>query len=304
MKKSKRTLLLCLLTLAALATLSCRRIYGPSNPEDDPDYDPNQISAFIVTYETEMGETPAQIALAKGATVKSKHLPKLKLATGYYDFDGWYLEGTKIKADEYKIESNITLTAKWNFNHYDYTKTDYSSIVVDPSKNGRTDIVAENGYTKITLPSKKSTNWILASYDDAGIARQLTNVCGFEFKVKVDSATDWGGIQWYNIYGYNCYMVGICGDGSFRVQSNIDGNGTNHINIPAENSHVNQNDYNVVKVVSTRNSDYEFYVNGTKVGEIPRDELLITPGQIGFAGRSKKGTAHVWLKLLNYQQVK
>ena len=209
----KKSVLICLLLIQALLTFSCKINTGEVDPELG--VDPNSVKAYIVTYVTEMGKTPDQIALVKGSKLLSKHLPKLTLATGYYVFDAWYLDDKKI---------------------------------------------------------------------------------------------GWAGALWYNTSGYNSYTFEVHGDGSFRVQfHNYDESKWEKvIDLSAENSHIIQNDFNTIAMVPTRDSDFEVYVNGYKVGTIKRNELKITPGKIYYAATAtKKGTTgNAWLKFMNYSQLK
>ena len=54
-----------------LAT-SCVRT-TPNDVDPELGVDPNDVEAFIVTYKTEFGETPEQIALVKGSKLLKKH---------------------------------------------------------------------------------------------------------------------------------------------------------------------------------------------------------------------------------------
>lgn len=299
----KKSVLICLLLIQALLTFSCKINTGEVDPELG--VDPNSVKAYIVTYVTEMGKTPDQIALVKGSKLLSKHLPKLTLATGYYVFDAWYLDDKKIIAGEYKIDSNITLKAKWNFNHYEYQKTDTSNYVINPQ--GNSSFSDDNGYIKATVSTTSISNFGLSRQEN-GVNYPLPNTYGFEQKVKCDTKIGWAGALWYNTSGYNSYTFEVHGDGSFRVQfHNYDESKWEKvIDLSAENSHIIQNDFNTIAMVPTRDSDFEVYVNGYKVGTIKRNELKITPGKIYYAATAtKKGTTgNAWLKFMNYSQLK
>lgn len=299
----KKAVLNCLLLIAALLTFSCKIQLGEVDPELG--VDPNSVKAYIVTYVTEMGETPEQIALVKGSKLFEEHLPKLTLANGYYDFDAWYLDDKKMVAGEYQISSNITLKARWNFNHYEYQKTDTSDYVINPQ--GNSSFSADNGYMKATVSSTSVSNWGLSRQEN-GINYTLPNIYGFEQKVKCDTKIGWAGALWYNTSGYNSYTFEVHGDGSFVVQfHNYDESKWEKvIELKAEDSHIVQNDFNTIAMVPTRTSDFEIQVNGNTVGTIKRDELKITPGKIFYAATAKKKgtTGNAWLKFLNYSQLK
>lgn len=297
--------------ISCLLAVCCKIQVGEIDPELG--VDPNTVKAYIVTYVTEMGETPEQIALVKGSKLLSEHLPKLTLATGYYDFDGWFLEEKDVATSdfklilpgEYKIESNITLNAKWNFNHYEYKKTDTSDYVINPQ--GNSSFSAEDGYMKATVSSTAVSNFGLSRQEN-GVNYTLPNIYGFEQKVKCDTKIGWAGVLWYNISGYNSYTFEVHGDGSFRVQfHNYDESKWEKIiDLSAENSHIIQNDFNTLAMVPARNSDFEIQINGNTVGTIKREELKITPGKIYYAATAKKkGTkGNAWLKFMSYSQLK
>lgn len=297
-----KKILSCSFVIVSLFAVSCKiHVSDDSKSEINP----NSLKAYIVTYETEMGETPEQIALVKGSTLFSEHLPKLILSTGYYDFDAWYLDDTKIVAGEYKIESNITLKAKWDFNHYEYKKTDTSDYVINPQ--GNSSFSADGEYMKATVSTTSISNWGLSRQEN-GINYALPNVYGFEQKIKCDTKIGWAGVLWYNTSGYNSYTFEVHGDGSFRVQfHNYDESKWEKvIDLKAENSHIIQNDFNTLAMVPTSNSDFEVKINGNTVGTIKRDELKITPGKIYYAASAKKKgtTGNAWFKFLSYSQLK
>lgn len=269
--------------------------------EKAPEIDPNKINAYIITYVTDKGITPEQIALAEGATLMEKHLPVLSIDSGYYNFEGWYSEGTKIEVG-YIIKKNLTLNANWIFDHYDYTTTDYSANVVEPTGNSSFSVDGE--YTKIQPKSSSNIpNWVISRKEN-GNNYQLSDVYGFELKVKCDTEIDWAGMEWLNKTSYNCYYFEVHGDGSFKVRFHDNDNKkwTTVIELKATDSHVNKNGFNTIKVEPTVNSDFEVYVNDNLVGTIERTELSITPGPIAFAGSGKKGSA--LLKMMSYKQVK
>ena len=301
MRTAKKTLLLKTILLAlGVLFAGCKISVDP-----ELGVDPNSVKAYIVTYVTEMGETPEQIALVRGAKLFSEHLPQLSVSTGYFDFDGWYLDDTKITSGSYTINSNITLTAKWIFNHYEYTETDTSDYVINPQNNST--FSADNGYMKATTKSTSVSNWGL-SLQVNGINYSLSSVYGFEQIVKCDTKIGWAGALWYNTSGYNSYTFEVHGDGTFRVQyHNYDESKWEKIiDLKAEDSHIIQNDFNTLALIPTRSSDFEVKINGYTVGTIKRDELQITPGGIFYAATAKKKgtTGSAWLKFLSYSQLK
>lgn len=274
------------------------------------DYDPNYVTAHIITYKTDKGTTPEQIALAEGAILMPDHLPSLVLPTGYFDFNGWYIGNTKINPG-YKINGNITLTAKWDFNHYDYDTTDYSMNVFSPTGNSNYSV--DGQYTKITVSTTSISNFVIPKKEN-GINYALNDVYGFEFKMKCDTSIQWAGLEWIDKPSYDCYFFEVYGDGTFKVVSKItvENNGTqstkwtDEISLKPANSHIIKQNFNTIRMYPTRNSDFEIYVNDYKVGTIEREKLKIIPGQIALCGTAKKSGSKGsgWFKLMSYEQVK
>lgn len=278
----KNKIFLTVLTVAMLLPTSCR-------------LNPNKLNAYIITYVTDKGETPEQIALVEGAKLKKEHLPQIE--TDYFELDGWYKGDKKIKPG-YEIEENLTLTAKWELTGYEYKITDTSNVEVNPTGN-TTFAKDEGGYTKATPTNGGSiSNWVI-NYPD----NRTKPAYGFEASIKCDSNIGWAGIQWFTgASGYDCYYFEVGGDGTFKIQSHIGDEWKTLVNYPATSSGIIKNDYNTVVMEGTKMSDFIIYVNGTKMYTIKSDELKITPGFLAFAANGKKGTA--WLKLTKVQQVK
>ena len=65
---------------------------------------------YTITYQTLYGTTPDSKTVIQGTELKASDLPELSY-TGY-EFGGWYIDQQKINAG-YKVNSNITLVAKW-----------------------------------------------------------------------------------------------------------------------------------------------------------------------------------------------
>lgn len=299
---NKKAFTIFFAVFAALLAFSCS---GPAEIDPELGVDPNSVKAYIVTYKTEMGENPEPIALVKGSKLLSRHLPTLTLASGYYYFDSWYLDDKKIVSGEYKIQSNITLKAKWIFHHYDYTKNDTSNYVINPQ--GNSNFSSDNGYIKATVSSTSISNYGLSRQEN-GTNYTLPNVYGFEQKIKCDTKIGWAGVLWYNTSGYNSYTFEVHGDGSFKVQfHNYDeSNWEKVIELNSENSHIIQNNFNTLAMVPAGNSDFEIKINGITVGTIKREKLKITPGKIYYAATAKKKgtTGNAWFKFLSYSQLK
>lgn len=282
----KNKIFLTVLAVTMILPLSCK-------------LNPNKLNAYIITYVTDKGETPEQIALVEGAKLKKEHLPKIE--TDYFELEGWYKDGEKIKPG-YEIEENLTLIAKWELTGYEYKITDTSNVEVNPSGNS-TFSKGENGYTKATVKADNSiSNWVI-NYPD----NRTKPAYGFEAKVKCDSNVGWAGIQWFTgESGFDCYYFEVGGDGTFKIQTHIGNQWNTVITYPANSSGVKITDYNTVVMEATKMSDFIIYVNGTELYTIKKDELKITPGFLAFAATGKKGgsTGTALLKLTKVQQVK
>ena len=88
------------------------------------------IKTYTVTYKSDYGTAPAQISgLKKGDTLTAEQLPEL--TTAGYTFAGWY-NGENEVTTEYKINSDLELTAKWNANtDTAYTVEHYQQNIAD-----------------------------------------------------------------------------------------------------------------------------------------------------------------------------
>ena len=88
------------------------------------------VKTYTVTYTTEYGVAPSKIdGLKKGDTLTAEELPKL--TTDGYTFAGWY-NGENEVTTEYKISSDLNLTAKWNADtDTAYTVEHYQQNIAD-----------------------------------------------------------------------------------------------------------------------------------------------------------------------------
>lgn len=79
---------------------------------------------YTITYQTQYVTAPAAKTVLKGTELTSSYLQTLSYSG--YAFDGWYLNNAAIPAN-YKVTSDITLTAKWSPILYTITYvSDYS----------------------------------------------------------------------------------------------------------------------------------------------------------------------------------
>ena len=78
-----------------------------------------QPKQYIVCYSTEHGSLPAFFITDEGYILTQNDLPELT-ALGY-DFDGWFINETKLTPDTYSVTQNIVITAKWHKGNPTYT---------------------------------------------------------------------------------------------------------------------------------------------------------------------------------------
>jgi uncharacterized repeat protein (TIGR02543 family) len=89
------------------------------------------VKTYTVTYTTEYGVAPSKIdGLKKGDKLTAEQLPVL--TTAGYTFYGWY-NGENEVTTEYKISSDVELTAKWTANTY---TVQFNANVSDNSVTG------------------------------------------------------------------------------------------------------------------------------------------------------------------------
>lgn len=275
------------------------------------EYDPNQIVAHIITYTTEKGSAPKQIALADGASLKAEHLPSI--TAEYFILDGWYFDDEKIEPG-YVIKSDLNLTAKWILNAYEYKWIDTSDILFATSDVANASGFSKDGeYTKITScrgTSSKVISWML-SYDinSDGKNMQISKSTGFEAKIKCSfsDSDDGAGIQWHDdsTKSTNLYWFKICSDGRFEIKKSIgsDSKLTSFITLSSSESNVKTGEFNKLKVEARPNGDTNILINGKLVYTFEEGNLEITPGRFSYAYSCKTG-GNAWIQFLSYQQVK
>lgn len=266
------------------------------------EYDPNQIVAHIITYTTEKGSAPKQIALADGASLKAEHLPLI--TAEYFILDGWYFDDEKIEPG-YVIKSDLNLTAKWILNAYEYKWIDTSNIPFATSDAANASgFSKDEEYTKITSSSGTSSkviSWML-SYDinSDGKNMQISKSTGFEAKIKCSfsDSDDGAGIQWHDdsTKSTNLYWFKICSDGRFEIKKSIgsDSKLTSFIILSSSESNVKTGEFNKLKVESLPNGDTNILINDKLVYTFEEGKLEITPGRFSYAYSCKTG-GNAWI---------
>ncbi|MBR3645580.1 MAG: InlB B-repeat-containing protein, partial [Lachnospiraceae bacterium] len=84
--------------------------------DSDVFYGPDGFTFYSVGYVNEKGDVPDTFNIVEGDVLSTIHLPEM--TCDGYRFLGWYSDETKVTADEYKVEDNIILTAKWQLESY------------------------------------------------------------------------------------------------------------------------------------------------------------------------------------------
>jgi len=266
---------------------------------------PNDITAHVITFTTDKGETPRPIALAHGAEIKRSHLPNV--TTDYFSLDGWYLDEEKIEPG-YIVTSDLDLVAKWDLVGYEFNWTDVSDIKQIRS-NIRKDLSDDNNAIKATHTSDTKSalnNWVLASNENG---QPISNCQGFEAKIKFNAQMKNAGIQIYNTTNFDYYWVTLCNNGDLRIKEVAGDSNKVILTLKQEQTSIKINEWNNLKMVTTPLLDTEFYINGKLAYTISKDDLKITKGTICFAHQtasdaSKETPAYAWCHLLQYQTIK
>jgi len=276
------------------------------------EFDPNSVNAYVITYVTDKGTAPKQIALAEGAELREKHLPVI--TTNYFALDGWYIGNEKIQPG-YAVKSDLTLTAKWNLVGYEFTWTDASKEKQIRS-NVRSDLSNDGYYLKATQTKDTGSalnNWTL-SYD----SQPITEVQGIEARIKFNGQIKNAGLQIYDKTSFDYYWFTIRNDGSLFIkvtytEKDEEGNKkTVNKNLATVNKDITKIDtstWNTLKIITTPMQDTEVYINGTLAYTILKDDLKITKDKVLFAHQttskaSASTPAYAWLELLQFQKIK
>ena len=82
-------------------------------------FTPGGKSLWCVSYENDKGDAPSPIFVEDGGKLLSSQLQNL--TCNGYNFLGWYSGTTKVAAESYIIQNDITLTAKWQPISYSIT---------------------------------------------------------------------------------------------------------------------------------------------------------------------------------------
>lgn len=111
MRKSKM-LAIALFSVIAFIVAGCdlQSILSELNEEDDSKSTSNTVT---ITYVTELGNVPSPFTNTKnkGDQLKRADLPELE-HDGYI-FEGWYYQGDLVRAGNFRVYADLTLTAKW-----------------------------------------------------------------------------------------------------------------------------------------------------------------------------------------------
>ena len=112
MRKSKM-LAIALFSVIAFIIAGCdlQSILSELNEEDDSKSTSNTVT---ITYVTELGNVPSPFTNTKnkGDQLKRADLPELE-HDGFI-FEGWYYQGDLVRAGNFRVYADLTLTAKWS----------------------------------------------------------------------------------------------------------------------------------------------------------------------------------------------
>ena len=79
-------------------------------------YGPGGTTFYSVSYVNEKGDAPDTFLTTEGEALSIIQLPEM--TCNGYKFLGWYSGTTKVTPGSYKVQDNITLTAKWQLESY------------------------------------------------------------------------------------------------------------------------------------------------------------------------------------------
>ena len=98
-----------------------------------PDDETNNNVFYSVSYMNEKGDAPNTFQTTEGTVLSTIQLPEMTCEG--YKFLGWYSDTTKVTPDEYTVQGNITLTAKWQLERYSviYELNDGTNHAANPS---------------------------------------------------------------------------------------------------------------------------------------------------------------------------
>lgn len=204
-------------------------------------------------------------------------------------------------------------SCKVEFVPAEYKWTDTSDVSFYDSVYGE-GFSKESGCTKITSDGTfnassgkyRICNWML-SYDSKkdGKKRQISEVCGFEAKVKcsfAEGSTGAAGIQWMNDSSYDFYFFKVFGDGRFEIKISTDDINKILLSVSREESGIKAGEFCTIKAESQPDGDTKVFVNGSLVYTIRKDDLKIVPGRLAYAYYCRNA-GNAWIQLLGYQQL-
>lgn len=180
---------------------------------------PENPVIYTVTYDNGgMGNYVSSIELKSGTTLYDSHLPTLTAEN--YIFQGWYYNDVKVVAGQFKVTSNITLTAKWLV--IDTTDTTPPADVTD---------------LKVSLENNKpSLSWINPKDDDFNTVIITYNKDGSTTSFGINASSGAGNKDGYtdtkalsnaSLYTFTVQTVDYSGNVSKGVSTKLDGSTVN-----------------------------------------------------------------------------
>lgn len=131
---------------------------------------PSKELLYDVEYNTIFGNAPKNITLKNGSQLDESMLPEL--SKEHYIFDGWYAGETKITSgSEYRLSSNLILTAKWTPVNYSitYNLNGGTNNINNPNVYTIEDEVVFENPTK---EGDEFEGW----YTDSGFTNEITKI--------------------------------------------------------------------------------------------------------------------------------
>ena len=231
MRKSKM-LAIALFSVIAFIIAGCdlQSILSELNEEDDSKSTSNTVT---ITYVTELGNVPSPFTNTKnkGDQLKRADLPELE-HEGYI-FEGWYYQGDLVRAGNFRVYADLTLTAKWTKaatqpepEPEEENDSGYIGTKAPGELKEEGDIVFTDGsaipYKEGMILSKKQKASAVAIivYSPFSINSHSYNVKRHQFDRILGIGFEYGYLEWCldsaNAFGFETYIDNNSGEDNFK----------------------------------------------------------------------------------------